>query len=405
MPSYRYTAKSFKGEVKSGVLEAKDEHELARILRQSGFILTSANIKEKKRRQINLNSFNFLGGVSLTERMMFTRNLRVMISAGISLPRALTILSSQSKSQRLRSALNDITDRVTKGQNFSEALTGHPTVFPELFVSMIKVGEESGTLEATLKTLTLQLEREYELRSKIKGAMMYPAVVIAAMIGIGILMLATVVPQLAATFKELGVELPLTTRIVIALGNFVSKRWYTLPFILLILLFLFRFLLRMEAGKKAKDSLLLQTPIIAPIVKNADSAHITRTLGSLISAGVPIVQALEIVARSIGNTYYRNALYQSAEKTKKGGKLSEALSHYSNLFPLVVIQMVQVGEETGQTADILQKLAEFYEEEVTNATKNLSSVIEPVLMLIVGAVVGFFAVSMIQPMYSMLGAL
>lgn len=405
MPTFTYTAKSFSGELKSGTMEAANERELARLLRQEGFILTSAEIPEKKKFVFKLPPLFPWAGVSLTEKMMLVRNLRVMVGAGISIPRALNILSAQAKSRRLKGALGKISEAVVGGRNFSDGLAEHPGIFSELFVSMIRVGEESGTLDEVLSTLNLQMEREHELKSKIKGALMYPAVVILAMIGVGILMLIVVVPQLAAIFKELNIELPLTTRIVIGLGTFLSNFWYTLPFIILIWALVFRVLLASKPGKKAKDKALLNIPIIGQLIKQSNAAYITRTLGSLISAGVPFVQALEILARSVGNEYFKQAIIAASERTKKGEKLSGVLADYQTLFPATVVQMLQVGEETGQTADILQKLAEFYEEEVTNATKNIASVIEPILMLIIGATVGFFAVSMIQPMYSMLGTL
>jgi len=404
LPTFTYTAKSFSGEEKSGTLEASDKQELARLLRQEGYVLISAARPEISKKRFSFR-LPFLGGVSLAEKMMFTRNLRVMVGAGISLPRALNILSLQSKSRRMRQALVEVAEGLTKGQTFSDALSHHQDIFSELFISMVAVGEESGTLEEVLGYLTTHLEREYELRSKIRGALIYPAIVICAMVGIGFLMLIVVVPQLAATFKELQIELPFTTRVVIFLGTFLSERWYLVPLLLLAALLFLRFLFSHPQGKRMRDALLLGFPVISPLVKQANNASITRTLGSLISAGVPILRALEILSRSIGNTYFKTAIADSVEKLKKGGKLSEALGPYKNLFSLTMIQMVAVGEETGQMAEILKKLADFYEDEVTNATKNLASAVEPLLMLLIGAVVGFFAVSMIQPMYSMLQAI
>lgn len=387
-------------------MDAKDEHELAALLRKEGYLVVSVQqaSEEKRGKKIDWNVFSFLFSVSLAEKMMFTRNLQVMVSAGISLPRALGILSLQVKSGKFRKALRDMGDKVTKGQNFSGALSQHQDIFQEFFVKMIGVGEESGTLEEVLKNITFQMEREYELTSKIKGALMYPMVVVTAMILIGILMLIVVVPQLAATFAELQIELPLTTKIVIGLGIFLSTKWYLLPFILLAFVLIARVLLKTKQGKIIKDFIFLETPVVSTIVKQSNTAYVIRTLSSLIASGVPLLQALEIIFRSVGNTSFQKAIADGCEKVKKGGKLSDALSSYPHLFPVTVIQMLQVGEETGQTADILRKLSDFYEEEVTNATKNLSSVIEPILMLIIGAIVGFFAVSMIQPMYSMLKA-
>ena len=401
---YHYTAKSFSGEGKSGILEAKDEHQLASILRQEGYILISANLEKAERKRFEF-SLPFFGGVSLIEKMMFTRNLRIMIAAGISLPRALETLASQSKSKSFKKALLDIANQITKGKSFSDSLTSHLDIFSELFVSMVKVGEEAGTLEEVLKVLTNQMEREYELKSRVKGAMIYPAIIISAMIGIGILMLIVVIPKLAETFKELNIELPPTTRFVIFLGTFLAQKWYLVLLIGLFLAILLRFILKTKVGKRMADFLFLKIPIISPIIQKTNSAYTVRTLSSLITSGVPIVRSLEIVSGASENIYFQEAMAKASKEVKKGSKLSDALRPYQGLYPPTVIQMIEVGEETGETSTILAKLADFYEEEVANATKNLSAVIEPVLMLLIGAAVGFFAVSMIQPIYGMLGAI
>jgi len=406
MPRYIYTAKSLHGEEKSGVLEAKDVHQLAGTLRQQGLILIRAELEEPpttfQKKWWGALSF---GGVSLTEKIFFVRNLQVMIRAGLPLPRALETLSLQAKSKKFKKAILEIREAVIKGKSFSESLANYSDIFSELFQSMVRVGEESGTLEEVLKTLSRQMERENELRSKITGAMIYPAVIILAMIGIGILMLIVVVPKLAETFTELNIELPLTTRIIIGLANFLTQKWYLVILILFILIFLFWQVIKSEKGKKIIDRLTLKIPIIAPIIKKTNTAYTSRTLSSLIKAGVPIVRSLEITSGTLGNIYYKKAVAEATEKVKKGEKLSDALKPYGNIYSPMVIQMIAVGEETGETTAILEKLADFFEEEVGNATKNLVSVIEPVLMLIIGGVVGFFAISMVQPIYSMLGSI
>lgn len=406
MPRYFYTAQSLQRENKSGVLEAKDEHQLARILRQEGLILIRAELEEKlTKKKFEVSLPFFWGGISLTEKIFFTRNLRVMIKAGLPLPRALEILANQTKNQKFKKALLDIRDEIVKGESFSRSLTKYPDIFSELFQNMVKVGEESGTLEDVLQTLAQQMEREYELKSKIKGAMIYPAVIILAMLGIGILMLVVVIPKLAETFEELNIELPMTTRIVIGLANFLVERWYLAVIIFFLLFFLFWQAMKTKRGKKIIDILLLKIPIISPIIKKTNLAYTARTLSSLIIAGVPIVRSLEITSGTLSNIYYQLAILEVAEKVRKGEKIAQALKPYENIYPSSVIQMVAVGEETGETSSILKQLAEFYEEEVTNVTKNLAAVIEPLLMIIIGAAVGFFAVSMFQPMYSMLGAI
>lgn len=402
MPKYLYIAKSLKGEAKSGILEAPDEHQLARILRSEGYLLTSVSIEEQEKKKF---SFSFSRRVSLTEKMLFTRNLQIMIAAGIALPKALTILSSQMKSKKMKNALLEVGNEIMKGKSFANSLAKYPNIFNKFFTSIIKVGEESGTLEEGLKVLTRQMERERDLRSKVIGAMVYPAVIICAMIGIGILMLTMVVPSLAETFKGLNVELPATTKFIIFLGTFLAAKWYVLILIIIGLVFLIRQISKTKSGKKFFDLISLKLPIISPIIKKTNAAHTVRTLSSLIVAGVPIIEALDIVSGTLGNVYFKNAIVEATEKVKKGIKLSEALKPNEKLYPSLVVQMIQVGEETGETSGILLKLADFFEEEVTEVTKNLSSVIEPLLMLLIGGVVGFFAVSMFQPIYSMIGSI
>jgi len=399
---YFFNAKSQKGEPYSGTLEAKDESELARTLRQQGYFLISASgQKEKKEKKFEL-SIPFLGGIPLQEKINLARNLQVMISAGVSLPKALNTLSLQSKSKKLKKVLVEISEEIMKGKNFSDSLSRYPDIFSELFCNMVKVGEESGSLEENLGILSRQMEREYELKSKIKGALMYPAVIILAMVGIGIMMLVVVVPQLAKTFEELETELPLTTKAVIFLGTFLVERWYLAVLILVILVFLVQAVTKMRTGKKTFDKIVLKIPIISPLIRKTNAAYTARTLSSLIASGVSLIRSLEIVANTLGNFYFKEAIAQAQEKVQKGEKLSQALKPYQNLYPASVIQMIEVGEETGETVQILAKLGDFFEEEISRATKNLAAVIEPILMLFIGGVVGFFAVSMVQPMYSML---
>lgn len=404
MPTYHYTAVSKQGEYLSGEEAAKDEHELARALREKGYILAQATVQVKKKQNfLSFQLFSGLFGVSLAEKLMFMRNLKVMVTSGIALPKTLEVLSLQAKSRKLKVALQEMRQQILKGQQLSDAMAAFPAIFPDLFSNMIRTGEESGTLENVLSQLTLQLEREHDLRSKIQGALIYPAVIVTAMFGIGILMLVLVVPNLAATFEELGVSLPASTRAVISFAEFLVNFWY-LAILLVVGLGIAGYqALRTTTGKDIMDTVLLRAPIVGPIVKKVNTAFFARTMSSLIGAGIPIVRSLEVTATVLPNVHFKKVLRKGAQEMRKGVKLSDVLGSYTDLYPLVLVQMIQVGEETGQTSDLLAKLADFFEEEVSNITKNLASIIEPVLMLLIGAVVGFFAVSMIQPMYSMLG--
>ncbi len=401
MPRYSYIAKNRQGLASKGTTNAKNEHELAKGLRQKGFFLVRADL-ESSRSKFKMPSIPFLSRVSLVDKTMFTKNLKVMVNSGIPLPRALNILSEQAKSQKFKKIILKIREKVLKGSSFSDALSEYSNVFPDVFINMVKVGEESGTLEKVLGVLTKQMEKEHEIKAKIRGAMIYPAVILFTMIVIGILMLAIVVPRLSKLFIELEMDLPITTQLVIIVGNFLASFWYLVPVILLAIIVFFRWLLKTKKGKEVFDALVLRIPIISPIIKKTYSAITVRTLSSLISAGVPITRSLEIVSGSLNNVYYKRAIIDASNRVKKGEKLAEVLADHKDVYPTLVTQMVAVGEETGETSSILEKLADFFEKEVDNATKNLSSVIEPFLMLIIGAAVGFFAISMIQPMYSLM---
>lgn len=395
---YFYQAKNLDGQQKTGACEAKDEHELAAILRREGYFIVKAKPEKKKSAFISPSIF----GVSLVSKLMFARNLRVMVSAGVSLPRSLGILSEQIKSRKFKKSLLEVKERVLKGDSLSSALERYPATFSELFVSMIRVGEETGTMEDVLKVLAEQMEKEHQLKSRIKNAMVYPAVIFFAMILIGIAMLVFVIPKLASTFKEMNVELPFTTRVIISSGEFMAQFWYLIPVVFVGLFIAGRYLLKTKTGKAILDTLVLKIPLIGGIVVKTNSAYTVRTLSSLISAGVPIVRSLEIVSSSLVNVNYKKAISESAEKVRKGAKLADALKDHFNIYPLLVIQMIEVGGETGETAEILKKLASFFEEEVDNATKNLSAVVEPLLMIVIGAAVAFFAVSMLQPIYGLM---
>jgi len=402
MPKYIFLAKSLDGREEKGVLEAQSEYELAKILKERGLIL----IKTQKERKIGFfNILPFSLGVPLSEKMFFTRNLRVMISAGVPLAKSILTLSKQTKNKKFKLALEKISEKIIKGEKFSDALSYFPNIFSELYQSMIKVAEETGGLEQALDILSKQMEREHELKSKVQGAMIYPAVIFFVLIVVGILMLVYVVPKLAETFQELNVELPMTTRFVIFLGTFLSNNFLIILIIFLINLFAFFQFIRTKIGKKMLDKILLSLPIFSMLVKKANSASTARALSSLLAAGVSLPRSLEITANTLGNVFYKEALLFAIEKVKKGEKLSQTLKRYQKIYPLTLISMIEVGEETGETSEILAKIADFYEAEVSEAAKNLTSVIEPFLMLVIGVIVGFFAVSMIQPMYSMMGTI
>lgn len=409
MPIYSYKAKNFKGEQESGFLSAKSSSHLARILRRKKYFLISAEKKgSEQKRKFKLPSLIFfekLVGVSLSEKLFFTRNLRVMIKTGISLPRAFGILSNQAKDKKFKKALEIISEKISQGESLSNSLGIFPEIFSNLYQETLKVGEETGSLENSLKVLSDQMEKEYNLKSKIKAAMLYPMIVLGLALAMGVFMLLFIVPNLEVTFGELNIELPFTTKMILALANFITESWIAAFLIISLLIFILITGLKSQKGEKFRSRLILKLPIISKITKQTNSALSLRTLSSLLKAGVPIVRALEITSRTLTNFYFRESLEKTARVVEKGEKLSQALRPYKDLYLPMVSEMIEIGEETGETSDVLEGLADFYEEEVVGALQKLSSTIEPILILIIGGVVGFFAVSMFQPIYSIMGGL
>ena len=409
MSKFYYKAKSQDGKSISGVLEVKDKHILAQTLRRKGFILTSIqNLEEKKKKKktdLGSKLTGLLGGVSMVEKIMFTQHLAIMIEAGFSLHRALEALAKQTSNSNFNKIINDFVNRIKKGETLAESLAKYPKVFNNFFVSMVRVGEKGGSLEEVLKILTNYLKKEHEFRSKVKGAMFYPAVIVAAMVGIGILMMVVVMPKITAMFEELKVDLPITTKVIIAVSSFLSNYFLVGIVAFFILIVVLVKLLKTKKGKRFSSWLFLKFPGLGKITKKINCARFARSLSSLMESGVPIVESLNIAAQTVSNVFFSNSLVEISINVKKGKKIQESLEGYKEIYPLLVSQMIGVGEETGQLSEIMKRLADFYEEEVSNITENLTSIIEPVLMIIIGVIVGFFAVSMIQPMYSMMQGL
>ena len=404
MPIYNYTAKNIKGKKKEGELKVKDEYNLAKVLREEGYILTSIKKEQKKKiADISLGQFNPFAKVSLIEKVLFTRHLGVMVKAGVSLPKALDILVLQTKNQKFSKIISEVGKNVNQGISLSESLSKYPEVFSKLFVNMIKVGEVSGNLEEVLFLLANQLKKDHDLVSKVKGAMIYPAVIVSAMLAIGVAMMVFVIPNLVSVFDAFETELPFTTKILILVSSFFSENIFLVIGLVAVLAMVFKMISKQSSGNKFFNSLILRLPAVGALVMKINVARFARTLGSLLASGVTIVQSLNIISETLTNVHYTQSLKNASQQISKGVELNKALGEYEKLYPVLVSQMIAVGEETGTLSDILIQLAEFYESEVDATLNNLSAIIEPVLMLIIGGAVGFFAVSIIQPMYSIMG--
>jgi len=403
MPKYLYTAKSISGgEAKGGEIVGKNENQVAQELRAQGFLVTSLKLIEELGDGVQIRFLDRFITIPLKEKMVFTRNLAVMTSSGLTVSRAIHNLSVQTTNKRFQKILLSVYEDVQAGKQLSEGLAKYPSVFNELFVNMVSVGEISGNLESVLDILALQLEKENDLLSKVRGAMIYPMVIVVAMIGIGILMLTYILPKITQVFVDMEVALPPLTRFLIAFSGFIRSHWIITILIVVGTIVAVRVAAKTDVGRHFLHWLVLRIPVIGNIIVKVNCARFARIYSSLLKSGISVVSALTIVSRTLGNVYYKEVLIQGVEEIQKGTELSKVTEQHPVIFPILVTQIIQVGEETGKTEDVLQRLAEFYEEEVSQITKNMSSIIEPILMLLIGTSVGFFAVAMLQPMYSVL---
>jgi len=399
---FSYKAKTSSGEIMEGVMEAADRFALAKDLRTRGS--TPLSIKEKGKRAFSPEQFfgSLFGRVGIGDKILFCKNLSGMLRAGLSLARALAVLEKQTKNRALNKVYASLITDINAGEPLSDALEKFPKVFSKLFVSMVRAGEESGNLPGALTEVGLSLEKAHALTKKIRGALIYPGIILSAMVVIGILMFAFVVPTLASTFQELGVTLPTSTRFFMGLGNFFSEH-LALTFIILILGMTGTVaLLRARFMARYVDFAVIHLPLIGPLARELNTARTARTIASLLSSGVSITRAIEVTEDVVQNIYYKRVLSEARQAVERGAPFSEAFEKHTKLYPIMMSEMTEVGEETGKLSDMLSQIATFYEEDIEGKTKNLSTVIEPLLMVVVGAGVGFFAISMISPLYSVL---
>lgn len=402
MAFYKYKASNAEGSEYEATKEFSDKGALYSALRKEGSTLLS--VEEVKENKIKFH-FSFRKGVKAEELISFTKNLAVMSDAGLPVSRALSILAKQSKNKKFITLMEDLISSINQGETLSHAMERHQNIFSNIFVSMVKAGEESGKLSFSLRAIASQLEKSNSLTKKVKGAMIYPAVIISLMVVIGIVLMVYMVPTLTATFQGLNIALPLPTRIIIAISDFLRSN------IILTLLAIIgavmgsTYFLKTNTGKNFSDYVVLHMPIFKTLSKEVNAARTSRTLSSLVSSGVEIVEAIRITSNVVSNHYFKNILEEAAKKVEVGELLSSVLSGKDSLYPIFVGEMLAVGEETGKMTDMLENIAVYYEGEVDQKTKDLSTIIEPFLMILIGVAVGAFAIAMLLPTYSLVDAI
>lgn len=400
---FSYKGRNAQGTVSNGELEARDRVEAINAIRELGITPLFVN---QKSGGFHMPSMTLGGGkVKLSEKILFTKNLSGMLKAGLSLSRALQVLSRQTKNKFLQKIIQTLSETIDKGGTFSDGLAKYPKVFSALFVSMVRAGEESGGMPSALTEIGINLEKSYALNKKVKSAMMYPSIILAAIFLIGILMFVYVVPTLTKTFKELGAKLPASTQFIIGLSDLISNHLLLLVLGIIVLVFLAVLAFKMPRTKRGIDWLVIRLPVIGTIVKEMNAARTTRTMSSLLSSGVNISRAISITKEVLQNVYYKKVMEEIEKVVEKGATMSSVFKSNTKLYPVMVGEMIEVGEETGKLGDMLLEIATFYEAEVDSKTKDLSTIIEPVLMIFIGAAVGFFAISMLSPMYSIMDSI
>lgn len=399
MPVYQWEGKTLKGAIKKGETEAPSEAAMRIHLRQQNIIPTKIVGKGK---EIKL-SFSFGRKVKQHSIAIFTRQLATMIDAGLPLVQSLEILSSQQESKVFKNILREIRESVEGGSTFAGALKNHPKTFNDLYTNLVVAGEEGGILDNILTRLANYIEKAEALRKKVKSAMVYPAVIVSVAVIVVMILMIFVIPVFEQMFKSAGQVLPLPTLIVLTISKLIKNNVIFLIPILVILYYIFKKYYQTENGKTVVDHLLLKLPVFGPLFKKISVARFSRTLGTLVSSGVPILDGLNIVSKTAGNKAIETAILNARTSIREGETIAEPLNR-SNIFPPMVIQMISVGESTGALDSMLSKIADFYEEEVDVAVNNLTSLLEPFLMVFLGIVVGGIVVSMYLPIFQMASA-
>ncbi|WP_373044935.1 type II secretion system F family protein [Vulgatibacter sp.] len=396
LPTYKWTAKTRTGEEKAGEMEAADVDAVNARLRQMG--MQPVQVK-KKPVEIHIK-IPGIGGPTKKDLVIFTRQFSTMIDAGLPIVQALDILANQMDNLEFRAVLKDVKERVETGSTFADSLSHHPKVFDTLYVQLVRAGELGGILDTILNRLAVYIEKAEKLKSKVKGAMVYPSIVLIVAVGCVAILLLYVTPVFEKMFKDFGGTMPGPTQIVIDMSHFLQDTiLYIVGGIVVFAVALAR-ALRTEKGKEAFDRFILQVPVIGNVLRKVAVARFTRTLGTMLSSGVPILDSLEVTARTAGNFVVEKAVRYTRDRISEGKTIAVPLAE-TNVFPPMVVQMIGVGEATGAMDAMLNKIADFYDEEVDAAVAALTAMIEPFLMVFLGGIVGFFLIAMYMPIFTM----
>lgn len=393
---FTYKAKDNLGQNHTGTVQSPDTHSATSILRKKGLIVISLQSASPVGNTFLSRLFN---RVSFSELVIITRQLATMVSSGLVLSDAIDILAEQQTNKTLKKSLEEISQSIKGGLTLAQTLSKYPNIFPRLYVNLIKSGEASGKLDQVLTQMAEGLEKEREFQAKVKGAMIYPAVVLSMMVVVFIIMMVFVIPKLISLYSQSTIDLPLPTKILIATSNIFTHFWWVVLIVLITAAFSINRWNKTPEGNYFFGSLLLKIPIVGQIITNVTLTNFNRTFGLLTSAGIPLLESIGIVSDLLDNPVFKKALKESYVGIEKGLPFSILLSN--NVFPRIVGQMVKVGEETGKVDEIFFKLADYFESESDHLVKNLTVAIEPIVLIVLGIGVGFLVISIILPIYKL----
>ena len=396
MPNYSWKGRTRAGKAQEGVLVADSKEAVIAMLRKQQITVTAVTEKGKEFALPKMG-----GGISRKEIAIFTRQFSVMIDAGLPLVQCLEILGSQQDNRVFQKVLFEVRQDVESGSTLADALRKHPKAFDDLYANMVAAGEAGGILDTILQRLSTYIEKIVKLRSAVRSAMVYPVAVVVIDIGVVTIILWKVIPTFAALFAGLGAQLPLPTRITIFLSEMIGRWWWVIFGLIGLTIFAINRYHKTYQGRRVIDGLLLKLPVLGNVLKKIAVARFCRTLGTLVSSGVPILEGLQITAHTAGNAVVEDAIMLTRKSIEEGKTISEPLKS-TDVFPPMVVQMVAVGEQTGALETMLNKIADFYEDEVDEATANLLALLEPIMICFLGVVIGGIVVSMYLPMFELI---
>lgn len=397
MPLFTYQTRDLQGVDHKGTIETGDARGAARILGRRGLIVIS--IKQQSRQGEKFFA-KFLEKVSFNDLVVATRQLATMIESGLVLLEAIDILAEQQANKKFKSVLEEISRDLKSGLELATALAKHPQVFPAIYISLVRSGEQSGKLDVVLQQLATTLEKDREFRNKIRGAMIYPALVVGMMVVVVVVMMVFVIPRLTSLYSQSNIQLPLPTRILIGTSSLFVNFWWLLLILLIVATVAFRRWIKTPEGRYLFDAFLLKMPVVGKIVQGTSLTNFTRTFGLLVTAGIPLLDALTIVSEVIGNSVYKRAIQNTFRGVERGLTFSAQLE-MDNIFPSIIPQMYRVGEETGKVDKVSFKMADYFEQESDQLLKNITVVIEPAILIILGIGVSFLVLSIILPIYKL----